>query len=82
MLYRETLRQLLCSEGYEVDLVPDGLAGLEMLRHSRPSAVIVDYSILDPRDLICAGRIVGLDSRSASGRSQCEFGGRGEGPAA
>jgi RNA polymerase sigma-70 factor (ECF subfamily) len=43
---QETLRQLLCSEGYEVDLVPDGLAGLEVLRYSRPSAVIVD--ILHP----------------------------------
>jgi len=38
---QETLRQLLCSKGYEVDLVPDGLAGLEVLRFSRPSAVTV-----------------------------------------
>jgi RNA polymerase sigma-70 factor, ECF subfamily len=36
------LRELFSSEGYEVDLVPDGLAGLEMLRQRRPSAVIVD----------------------------------------
>jgi DNA-binding response OmpR family regulator len=36
------LRELFSSEGYEVDLVPDGLAALEMLRQRRPSAVIVD----------------------------------------
>src|ERR1700678_3837102 len=35
------LRELFSSEGYEVDLVPDGYAGLEMLRQRRPSAVIV-----------------------------------------
>ena len=46
----ETLRQLLCSEGYEVDLVPDGLAGLEVLRFSRPSAVIIDIQHPGPSD--------------------------------
>ena len=39
---QRTLQELFSSEGYEVDLVPDGLAGLEMLRQRRPSAVIVD----------------------------------------
>jgi two-component system OmpR family response regulator len=47
---QETLRQLLCSEGYEADLVPDGLAGLEVLRFSRPSAVIVDVQHAGPSD--------------------------------
>jgi RNA polymerase sigma-70 factor (ECF subfamily) len=47
---QETLRQLLCSEGYEVDLVPDRLAGLEVLRYSRPSAVIVDIQHPGPSD--------------------------------
>jgi CheY-like chemotaxis protein len=47
---QETLRQLLCSEGYEVDLVPDGLAGLEVLRFSRPSAVIVHIQHPGPSD--------------------------------
>jgi RNA polymerase sigma-70 factor (ECF subfamily) len=46
----ETLRQLLSSEGYEVDLVPDGLAGLEVLRFSRPSAVIFDVQHAGPSD--------------------------------
>ena len=36
------LRELFSWEGYEVDLVPDGLVGLEMLRQRRPSAVIAD----------------------------------------
>ena len=47
---QETLRLLLCSEGYEVDLVPDGLTGLEVLRFSRPSAVIVDIQHPGPSD--------------------------------
>jgi RNA polymerase sigma-70 factor (ECF subfamily) len=47
---QETLRQLFCSEGYEVDLVPDVPAGLEMLRYSHPSAVIVDIPHPGPSD--------------------------------
>ena len=47
---QETLRQLLCSEGYEVDLVPDGLAGLEVLRFSQPSAAIVHIQHPGPSD--------------------------------
>jgi RNA polymerase sigma-70 factor (ECF subfamily) len=47
---QETLRQLLGSEGYLVDLVPDGLAGLEVLRFSRPSAVIFDIQHPGPLD--------------------------------
>jgi DNA-binding response OmpR family regulator len=40
--FEKTLQRLFSSEGYEVDLVPDGVAGLEMLRQRPPSAVIVD----------------------------------------
>jgi len=39
---RKFLRELFSREGYEVDLALDGLAGLEMLRQRRPTAVIVD----------------------------------------
>ena len=39
---RKILRRLFSSEGYEVDVVPDRVAGLEMLRRRSPSAVIVD----------------------------------------
>jgi RNA polymerase sigma-70 factor, ECF subfamily len=45
---QKTLHELFSSEGYEVDLAPDGLAGLEMLRQGRPSAVIVDLQHLGP----------------------------------
>ena len=39
---RKILRQLFSSEGYEVDVVPDGVGGLEMLRQRAPAAVILD----------------------------------------
>ena len=38
---QKSLRQLFSSEGYEVDVVPDGVAGLEMLRLTTPAAVIL-----------------------------------------
>jgi DNA-binding response OmpR family regulator len=38
---RTMLRRLFSSEGYEVDVVPDGVAGLEMLRQKPPIAVIL-----------------------------------------
>jgi two-component system, OmpR family, alkaline phosphatase synthesis response regulator PhoP len=39
---RKILQRLLSSEGYEVDVVPDGASAVEMLRHKTPSAVILD----------------------------------------
>ena len=39
---RKILQRLFCSEGYEVDVVADGVAGLERLRQRPPSAVILD----------------------------------------
>jgi DNA-binding response OmpR family regulator len=39
---RKILRRLFSSEGYEVDAVPDAMAGLEMLRQRAPAAVILD----------------------------------------
>jgi DNA-binding response OmpR family regulator len=39
---RKILRRLFSSEGYEVDVVPDGVGGLEMLRQRVPAAVILD----------------------------------------
>jgi len=35
------LRRFLCPEGFEVDVVPDGVSGLEMLRKRVPTAVIL-----------------------------------------
>jgi DNA-binding response OmpR family regulator len=45
---RKILRRLFSSEGYEVDVVPDGVAGLEILRQRSPSAVIVDLKDAGP----------------------------------
>jgi DNA-binding response OmpR family regulator len=39
---RKILRRPLSSEGYEVEVVPDGAGGLEMLRQRPPSAVMVN----------------------------------------
>jgi DNA-binding response OmpR family regulator len=39
---RKILRRLFSAEGYEVDLVPEGLPALEMLRQRAPAAAIVD----------------------------------------
>ena len=39
---RKILQRLFSSEGYEVDIVPDSRAGLEMLRQRAPDAVILD----------------------------------------
>jgi RNA polymerase sigma-70 factor, ECF subfamily len=47
---QESLRQLFSMEGYEVDLAPSGLAGLEMVRYERPSAVIVDIQHPGPAE--------------------------------
>jgi two-component system alkaline phosphatase synthesis response regulator PhoP len=54
------LRDLFSWEGYEVDLVPDGLAGLEMLRRRRPSAVIVDLQHPGPSGRNLCKRIANL----------------------
>jgi DNA-binding response OmpR family regulator len=47
---QESLRLLFSMEGYEVDLVPSGLAGLDILRHQRPSAVILDIEHPGPAE--------------------------------
>jgi DNA-binding response OmpR family regulator len=47
---RKVLRRLFSSEGYEVDVVPDRVAGLEMLRRRSPSAMIIDLPDADLQD--------------------------------
>jgi len=39
---RKILRRLFSSEGYEVDVVPDAVCGLERLRQRAPDAVVLD----------------------------------------
>jgi DNA-binding response OmpR family regulator len=48
---RKVLRRLFSSEGYQVDVVSDGMAGLEMLHQRPPSAVILD--LLNPGSSGC-----------------------------
>ena len=48
---RKVLRRLFSSEGYQVDVVSDGMAGLEMLHQKPPSAVILD--LLNPGSSGC-----------------------------
>jgi DNA-binding response OmpR family regulator len=39
---RKVLRHLFSSEGYEVDVAPDAVCGLERLRQGTPAAVVLD----------------------------------------
>jgi DNA-binding response OmpR family regulator len=39
---QKILQRLFSSEGYEVDVAPDGVRGLEILRQEPPSALILD----------------------------------------
>jgi RNA polymerase sigma-70 factor (ECF subfamily) len=57
---QKSLQELFGSEGYEVDLVPDGVAGLEMLRQRRPSAVIVDLQHPGPSGYDLCRKIANL----------------------
>ena len=42
---RKILGRLFSSEGYEVDIVPDAVSGLERLRQGVPAAVILDLPL-------------------------------------
>ncbi len=75
---QRTLQELFSSEGYEVDLVPEGLAGLEMLRQRRPSAVIVDLQHPGPFGARSLQNNCEFNSRSAPCNSWCQLGGYGE----
>jgi DNA-binding response OmpR family regulator len=57
---QRSLQELFSSEGYEVDVVADGVAGLEVLRHRRPSAVIIDLQHPGPSGYDLCKRIASL----------------------
>jgi len=57
---RKILWRLFSSEGYEVDVVPDGIAGLEMLRQKPPIAVILDIQRPESSGCDLCGRIANL----------------------
>ena len=57
---RKVLRRLFASEGYEVDVVPDGIAGLEMLRQKPPIAVILDIQRAESSECDLCRKIANL----------------------
>ncbi len=57
---QKILQELFSSEGYEVELLSDGLAALESLRQRRPSAVIVDLQHAGPSGYDLCRRIANL----------------------
>ena len=50
---QKILRRLFSSEGYEVDVVPGGVAGLEMLRQRPPSVVVLDLPYAESSGDLC-----------------------------
>jgi DNA-binding response OmpR family regulator len=50
---QKILQRLFSSEGYEVDVVPGGVAGLEMLRHRPPSVVVLDLPYAESSGDLC-----------------------------
>ena len=50
---QKILQRLFSSEGYEVDVVPDGVAGLEMPRQRPPSVVVLDLPFAESSGDLC-----------------------------
>jgi DNA-binding response OmpR family regulator len=50
---QKILQRLFSSEGYEVDVVPGGVAGLEMLRQRPPSVVVLDLPYAESSGDLC-----------------------------
>jgi DNA-binding response OmpR family regulator len=50
---QKILRRLFSTEGYEVDVVPDGVAGLERLRQRPPSVVVLDLPYAESSGDLC-----------------------------
>ena len=54
---RKILLRLFSSEGYEVDVVPDVVCGLERLRQERQRQWSSIYLVRDPQGVIFAGKL-------------------------
>ena len=68
------LQRLFSSEGHEVDVVPGGVAGLEVLRQRPPSVVVLDLPYADSSGDLCrkiATLISGLPLVVLSASSEC-----------
>jgi two-component system OmpR family response regulator len=50
---QKILQRLFSSEGCEVDVVPDGAAGLQMLRQRPPSVVVLDLPYAESSGDLC-----------------------------
>jgi DNA-binding response OmpR family regulator len=50
---QKILQRLFSSEGYEVDVVPGGVAGLEVLRQRPPSVVVLDLPYAESSCDLC-----------------------------
>jgi DNA-binding response OmpR family regulator len=50
---QKILQRLFTSEGYEVDVVPGSVAGLEMLRQRPPSIVVLDLPYAESSGDLC-----------------------------
>ena len=50
---QKILQRLFSSEGYEVDVVPGGVAGLEKLRQRPPSVVVLDLPYAESSGDLC-----------------------------
>jgi DNA-binding response OmpR family regulator len=50
---QKILQRLFSSEGYAVDVVPGGVAGLEMLRQRPPSVVVLDLPYAESSGDLC-----------------------------
>lgn len=61
---RKILRRLFSSEGYEVDAVPDGVGGLEMLRQRASTAVILDLQQEESSGSEVADKVLLLEIRA------------------
>jgi CheY-like chemotaxis protein len=54
---RTILRRLFSLEGYEVDVVPDGVCGSQKLRPRAPAVVNSVCRVRDPPDVIFGGKL-------------------------
>jgi DNA-binding response OmpR family regulator len=66
---RKILQRLFSLEGYEIEVVPDAVRGLPIVRHRVPAAVVLDLSIPGSSERDLCQKIANLDSWSIPGRS-------------
>lgn len=63
-IHRELFSLLLTDEGYRVVTAPDGLQGLALYKHQRPTLVFLDLSLPDTNGLEILRAIRRFDERA------------------